>query len=126
MVSARSSRPWMRFSARAVSRNGNRGTPRVFCVRPDRFDHEVEFVGAVDLARYTISHVGPDELGFGEVIEPVNALRVAILQQEHRTRTVFRPREQEQMIGAEVEHGGENKGRRPAKVPAPLAAPLRG
>ena len=49
---------------------------------------------AVDLARYTIRHVGPDRLGFGEVAEPVNALRVAILQQEHRTRTVFRPREQ--------------------------------
>src|SRR6185503_15812466 len=31
-----------------------------------------------------------------------------ILQQEHRTRTVFRPREQEQVIGAEVEH--EEKG----------------
>jgi hypothetical protein len=82
----------------------------VFGVRPDRVDHEVEFVGAVDLARYAIGHVGPDELGFGEVIEPVNALGVAILQQEHRTRTVFRPREQEQVIGAEVEH--EEKGRR--------------
>src|ERR1700733_9588681 len=110
----------------AVSRNGNSGTLGVFGVRPDRVDHEEQFVGAVDLARYTISHVGLDELGFGEVIEPVNALRVAILQQEYRTRTVFRPRKQEQMIGAEVEHGGENKERRPVKVPAPLAAPLRG
>ena len=81
----------------------------VFGVRPDRFDHEVEFVGAVDLARYAVGHVGPDELGFGEVIEPVNALRVAVLQQEHRARRVFRPREQEQMIGAEVEHGGEKR-----------------
>ena len=81
----------------------------MFGVRPDRVDHEEQFVGAVDLARYTISHVGPDELGFGEVIEPVNALRVAILQQEHRARTVFRPREQEQMIGAEVEHGKKTK-----------------
>ena len=79
----------------AVSRNGNSGTPGVFGVRPDRVDHEEQFIGAVDLARYTISHVGPDELGFGEVIEPVNALRVAILQQEHRARTVFRPREEE-------------------------------
>ena len=28
------------------------GIPEVFGVRPDRFDHEVEFIGAVDLARY--------------------------------------------------------------------------
>jgi hypothetical protein len=97
--------------SRAVSRNKNSGTPSVFGVRPDRIDHEVEFVGTVDLARYAISHVGPDELGFGEVVEPVNALRIAILQQEHRARTVFRPREQEQMIGAEVEHG-EEQGRK--------------
>jgi len=32
-------------------------------VRPDRFDHEVEFVGTVDLARYTVGHIGPDEQG---------------------------------------------------------------
>ncbi len=88
--------------SRAVSRNKNSGTPSVFGVRPDRIDHELEFVGTVDLARCAIGHVGPDELGFSEVIEPVNA--VVVLQQEHRARTVFRPREQEQMIGAEVEH----------------------
>ena len=51
----------------------------VLGVQPDRFDHEVEFVGAVDLARYAVSHVGLDEQGFGEVIEPVNALRVEVL-----------------------------------------------
>ena len=45
-------------------------------VEPDRFDHEVEFVGAVDLACYRVGHSGPEEQGFGEVIEPVNALRV--------------------------------------------------
>ena len=75
-------------------------------VRPDRFEHEVEFVGAVDLARYAVGHIGPDELSFCEVVEPVNALRVVVLQQEHRARRVLRPREQEQMIGAEVEHEG--------------------
>lgn len=56
----------------------------MFGVRPDRFNHEVELAGAVDLARYAVGHVGPDELGFGEVIEPVNALRIEVLQQEHR------------------------------------------
>ena len=75
---------------RAVVGNGNSGGPRVFGVRPDRFDHEVEFIGAVDLARYAVGHVGPDELGFGEVMEPVNALRVEVPQQEHRARRVLR------------------------------------
>ena len=60
-------------------------------VRADRFDHEIEFVGAVDFARYAVGHIGPDELGFGEVVQPINALRVAVLQQEHGARTVFRP-----------------------------------
>jgi hypothetical protein len=76
----------------------------VFGVRPDRFEHEVELIGAVDLARYQVGHSGPEEQGFGEVIEPVNALRVEVPQQKHRTLLVFRPGEQEQMIGAEVEH----------------------
>ena len=51
-------------------------------VETDRFDHEVEFVGTVDFARDAISHVGLHALSFAEVIESVNALRVAILQQE--------------------------------------------
>jgi len=58
----------------------------VFGVRPDRFDHEVEFVGTVDFARYAVGHVGPDEQGFGEGMEPVNALRVKVQHQEHRAR----------------------------------------
>ncbi len=78
----------------------------MFGVEADRFDHKVEFVGAVDFARYAVSHFGLDEQGFGEVIEPVNPLGVAVLEQQHRARTIFRPREQEQMIGAEVEHVG--------------------
>ena len=35
----------------------------MFGVEADRFDHEVEFVGAVDFSRYTVSHIGLDELG---------------------------------------------------------------
>ena len=100
----------------------------MFGVRPDRFDHEVEFVGAIDLARYAVGHIGPDELGFGEVMEPINALRVEIPQQEHRARRVLRPREQEQMIGAEVEHYGveQRHERRDVKLPPSSAAPLWG
>jgi len=78
--------------------------PKVFGVRPDRFDHEVEFIGAVDLARDAVRLIRRDKLGFGEVIQTINALGVAVLHQEHRARTIFRPREQEQVIGAEVEH----------------------
>ncbi len=62
-------------------------------VEAERFDHEIELVGAVDFARDAISHVGLHTLSFAEVIEPVNPLRVAILQQEHCMRRIFRPRE---------------------------------
>ena len=90
--------------SRAVSRSKSIGRSSALGVRPDRFEHEVEFIGAIDLARYRIGHAGPEEQGFGEVIESINALRVLVPQQEHRTLLVFRPCEQEQMIGAEVEH----------------------
>jgi len=51
---------------------------KVLGVRPDRFEHEVELIGAVDLARYRVGHSGPEERGFGEGIDPVNALRVEV------------------------------------------------
>ena len=51
----------------------------MFGVRPDRFDHQVESIGAVDLARYAVRLVRRDELGFGEVVQTINALRVAVL-----------------------------------------------
>jgi hypothetical protein len=73
-------------------------------VGPDRIDDEVQLIGTIDLACYAVGHPGPDEQGFGKVMEPVNTLRIAILKQKHRARLVFRPREQEQMIGTEVEH----------------------
>jgi hypothetical protein len=43
----------------------------VLGVQADRFDHEVELIGAVDLARYAVGHSGLDELGFGEVVDLV-------------------------------------------------------
>jgi hypothetical protein len=57
----------------------------------------MEFVGALDLARYAVGHSGPDELGISEVEKPVNTLRVAVLQQERRVRRIFRPRECEHL-----------------------------
>ena len=77
----------------------------MFGVRLDRFNDEVEFIGAIDLARYAVGHSGPDELGFCKVMNPVNALRIEVLHQEHRARRIFRPREEEEMIGAEIKHG---------------------
>src|SRR5215470_11073619 len=105
-------------TSRAASRNRSSGNPAGFRVQADRLDHEIELVGAVDLARCTIGHAGLDELGFGEVIEPVNPLRVAVAHEEHGVRRVFRPRDQKEMVGAEVEHvlGGE---RREPKLPPP-------
>jgi len=57
----------------------------MFGVRPDRFDNEVESIGAVDLARYAVGLAGPDEQGFAEVVQAVDALGIEVPQQEHRT-----------------------------------------
>ena len=75
-------------------------------VRLDRFDHQVECTGTVDLACHAIRPIGRKVEAFGEVEQPIHALSVAVQQGEHRTGAIFHPREQEQMIGAEVEHGG--------------------
>ena len=62
----------------------------MFGVEVDRFDHKVEFVGAVDFARYAVSHFGLDEQGFREVLEPVNPLGVVVLEQEYRESKIPR------------------------------------
>ena len=49
-----------------------------------------------------MGHVGLDELGFDEVLESIDALRVAVIQQDHRERRVFRPREQEWLAQASI------------------------
>ena len=54
-------------------------------------------------------------------IEPGNPLRVAVLHEEHGIRRIFRPRDQDEMIGAEVEHG-EKEGE--PELPPASAAPL--
>ena len=77
----------------AVSRNRNIGTASVVGVRPDRFDHQLESIDAVDLARYEVRLIRRDKLGAGEVVQMIDALRVAVLHQEHRARPILRPRE---------------------------------
>ena len=74
-------------------------------VRPDGLDYEIEFVGAVDLTRHAVIFSWRDDPGFGEVIQAVNSLGRIVFHDEHNTAAAFRPREQNEMIGAEVEHG---------------------
>jgi hypothetical protein len=69
----------------------------MFGVRTDRFDDEVEFVAATDVARYTLGQSRPDELRLGEVMEPANALRFEVPHQEHCAFRVFRLREREHL-----------------------------
>ena len=72
----------------------------MFRVRPDRFDHQVEFIGAVDIARITMRPSRRDELGRVEVVQAINALSVAVLHQEHRARRDVRPQELDQLAQA--------------------------
>jgi hypothetical protein len=102
----------------------------VFVVRPDGLDHEVELVGAVDLPGDAVILAWRDGAGFGEVIEPVDPSCGVIFHDEYNTASALRPREQNETIGAEVEHGmraGESARSGSAKAPAAsLAAPLWG
>ena len=95
-------------------------------VRLDRFDHQVESTGAVDLACHAVGPIRHEAEAFGEVEQSVYTLSVAVQQSEHRARTIFRPREQKQMIGAEVEHGVVKTEGAGAEAPAASAAPLWG
>ena len=84
----------------AVSMSTINGIPNVLGVRPGRFDHQVESTGAVDVARIAVRLIRRDELGLVEVARTINALDVAVLHQEHRTRPKARPRELDQLAQA--------------------------
>ena len=86
--------------SRAVSRNRNIGMPSVSGVWPDRFDHQVEFIGAVNPARSPVRPIGRNELGSVEVVQAINALGVAVPHQERRARAILRPRELDQLAQA--------------------------
>ena len=53
---------------RAVDRSRSIGRPLMFCVPLDGLDHEVEFVGAVDLAGDAVVAMRRDLASFGEVV----------------------------------------------------------
>ena len=82
----------------------------MFRVRLDGFDHQVELVGAVDFPGYAPVLVGRDDLGFAKVVQPIDAAGRIIFHDEHNARTVFRPREQKQVVGAEIEHRRKGPG----------------
>src|SRR5512135_2040628 len=82
----------------AVLWNGKSGTGPVLHIRSDRFNHQIELVGAVDLPKSAIDLVRCNLLGFGEVVQPVDSLGVAILHDEHEAGTALRPRKQREVV----------------------------
>ena len=98
---------------RAVRRSRSFRRPRMFRVRLDGLDDQVEFVGAVDFPRYAVIAVWRDLLGFGEVVQAIDPVRGVISHEKHDTGAIFRPRDQGKMIGAEVKHVLDRKGRKP-------------
>ena len=95
------------ITLRAVSKSRSNGISLVFGIRLDRCDDQVELIGAVDFSRDAINGVVSDGLGFGEVVQPIDPAGGMVLHDEDDTGAVFRPGEQEQTIGAEVEQGGK-------------------
>jgi hypothetical protein len=104
----------------AVGGNRNHRGPQASDVRPNRFDHEVGCVSAFDAARQAVGHIGPNEQGL-DVMQPTDALRVEIRQQEHHVRAVPCQAEREH-FGAVVSYRANG----PTSKPAELRAFLTG
>ena len=67
------------------------GSNSVFGICLDRFNHQVELVGTVDLARHAPYLVRRDYLGFREVIEPVQAFGVKVFHDKNHTGFALHP-----------------------------------
>ena len=72
-------------------------------VGPDGFDHQVQLIGTVDIARHSVGLARHEVVGLGEVMQPIDLLRVAI-QQQHRARPLLLPRGEVQAIGAQQDN----------------------
>ncbi len=94
----------------------------MFDIRLDGLNDEIKFIGAVDFPGDAVVLAWRDDLGFGEVVQPIDPSRRVISHDEHNTGTAFRPREQEQMIGAEVEHRGKEPESGSRSAPAPMGS----
>ena len=77
----------------------------MFRVPLDGLDHQVELVGTVDFAGDAVVAVWRDLTGFSEVVQPIDPVCGVIFHEEHDTGAVFRPGYEDEVIGAEVEHG---------------------
>ena len=58
----------------------------------DRLDHQIKLVGAVDFPGHAAKTVVVDDLGFAEVVEPIEALGIVVLLRgkQHGKRPSFR------------------------------------
>ena len=76
----------------------------MFRVSLDRLHHQVELVGAVDLAREAVIDIRRDLLGLGEVMQTIDSMCGIVSHEKHDARPVLRAGDESEMIGAEVEH----------------------
>ena len=60
-------------------------------IRLDGFDNQVQFVGAVDLPRNAVILARCGCVGFGEVMQPIDAACRVIPHEQDGTGAVFHP-----------------------------------
>jgi len=77
----------------------------VFGVGPDRFDHQVKFIGAVGFARHAVGLARHEVVRFAGVMQPIDALGVVVGEQQH-PHTTSPPTTRATVIGA---HKQEHK-----------------
>jgi hypothetical protein len=82
-------------------------------VELDGFDHQVQFVGAVDLARDAVGCACLEAVGFGEVMQPIDPLGVAVQKQQHTLACVWG-------------WPNDRSGRRRKAAPAPIRSAVEG
>jgi hypothetical protein len=76
-----------------------------FGVGPDRFDHQIQFIGAVDFARHAVGLARHKVVGFAEVMQPIVTL---VSRSGNPTRPVLLPREQWAIGAPQTRTRGEN------------------
>jgi hypothetical protein len=81
----------------------------MFRIPLDGLDHEVEFVGAVDLAGDAVVAIRRDLASFREVVQAIDSACGVVSHEKHETGVVFRPGYKSEVIGAEVKHVGWNE-----------------
>ena len=97
----------MGLPACAIRRCWRFGRQLVFGIDLDRFNDQVKFIGTVDFPKHAVQVVWRDDLGFSEVIKAIDPVGMKVFHDEDRALAAFVLREQREVIGAEVKHGGE-------------------